>query len=350
MTLLNSNESNCSNLEQTEQNQRKKQLTNWLRELFQCPIDLTSIPSDASVRTYWRFNHQNKTYIGVDSPLPLSENQAYVSVQSQLKIWNIPVPEIIDYNLDNGFFCISDLGSQTLYDSGLNLKSPIVMSHYQTATEWMISWQRTLPSAISLPVFDSAFMRFEMTLFKSYFLESYLKYNLNEVERRMLDYCFSEILKSIAKQPYAFMHRDYHSRNLMVNSSGDLAVIDFQGAQWGPLLYDSASLYNDIYSNWPREQRLELFRNYCEQSDSAWINNQTQDELVKSFDLTTMQRYLKCLGLFCRLAEQGKPDYLQYLPYVWQEVKQTAKRYNLMANNKSIFNIVESLWDNIEPE
>ena len=98
---------------------------------------------------------------------------------------------------------------------------------------WMIRWQNMPPPPVTWPVFDSAFMRIEMELFERYFLESYLKYHLNEPQRRSLHRCLALILKSIAKQPYVFMHRDFHSRNLMVDDVGTLSVIDFQGAQWG---------------------------------------------------------------------------------------------------------------------
>lgn len=312
---------------------RLEALTQYVKSIISDDnVMLLSLNGDASFRRYFRV--LNKNLIAVDAPPETQKNKEFIAIDTALSKVGIKVPEIISCDLEKGFMLLSDLGDRTFARA---ICEGDRLSFYKRAVS-------LLPSIASLnlelPKFDKKFIRFELSLFDTWMLEKALNVKLSEQEKNDLYDCYEFLSEICLGQEQCAMHRDFHSRNLMVSKNGDreeLAVIDFQDMVRGPVLYDLASLLFDCYVVLDKDLLTEL-KQYAYDifKQSGYLKNKSYDDFDYELTLTSLQRHVKVLGIFCRLSiRDGKNAYLKDLPrvisYVLQESGADKRLYKLKS-------------------
>lgn len=302
---------------------RLEALTQYVKSIIlDDKVMLLSLNGDASFRRYFRV--LNKNLIAVDAPPQTQKNKEFVAIDTALSNAGITVPKIVACDLDNGFMLISDLGDKTFAKA---IAKGDKLSYYKKAVS-------LLPSIASLdlelPLFDKKFIEFELSLFDTWMLDKALNVKLSVQEQQELKESYDFLVQNCLSQEQCAMHRDYHSRNLMVCGEGEgekLAVIDFQDMVKGPVLYDLASLLFDCYVVLDKELLTKLKKYaYDIFKEKGYLKNKSYDEFCYELTLTSLQRHVKVLGIFCRLSiRDGKNAYLKDLPrvinYVLDECK-----------------------------
>lgn len=299
----------------------------WARHATGQPdLVLEPASADASFRSYWRGFVDGQPVIVMDSP-PQKENPApWVEIGKRLADAGLHVPAVMVADLEQGFLLIEDLGTRTYLPE---LNEGTVDALYGDALDALLRMQRHMDTN-GLPAFDHAWQTMEMEIMPAWLLERHLGLTLECGEWDVVENAFTAILRTIAEQPRAFMHRDYHSRNLLVTHDRSPGIIDFQGAMSGPITYDLASLLRDAYIVWDNERVEGWVEAYRLRLLDARLLDETvdTDRFRRWFDLTGLQRHIKILGLFCRLCyRDGKPGYLADLPLVLRYVLDTARRH-----------------------
>jgi aminoglycoside/choline kinase family phosphotransferase len=290
-------------------------------------IELTPLSGDAGFRCYYRFDYLGTSYIAVDAPGDKSNNAAFVFMQEKLNQEGVLVPEIIAHDLSLGFFCLADFGNILLADV---LTTQNMQITYQKAINILPHIQSALPSKTTeLPHYDKAFVELELNIFSEWLLTKHLAITLTNDEKKQLAQCFSILTENMLIQPQVLVHRDYHSRNIMVLENEDLGIIDFQDAVIGPITYDIVSLLRDCYLKWPADQITPLLDNYI-----ATINLQhslpeiAREHWQRWFDLTGLQRHIKASGIFARLHHRdNKSGYLDDIPQTLSYIVDVSKQY-----------------------
>jgi len=315
----------------TSQTDRATARLAWARQVtHDAAMTLEPASADASFRSYWRGHNQGRSVIVMDSP-PAQENpKPWLDIGLRLAAAGLHVPEVFAADTDAGFLLIEDLGNRT-YLPELNEAS--VDALYADALDALLRMQ-TRVDPTGLPAFDRAWQSMEMELMPTWLLRKHLGIEPDCDEWDVLEAAYTCLLAGIAGQPRSFMHRDYHSRNLLVCPPHNPGIIDFQGAMSGPITYDLASLLRDCYIVWEPERvdgwvegyRLRLLHAHLigEEIDT--------DVFARWFDFAGLQRHIKVLGLFCRLCyRDGKPAYLADLPLVLGYVLRVARRHHELA-------------------
>ncbi|KGP63096.1 phosphotransferase [Legionella norrlandica] len=305
---------------------RENALKEWLTQTIkQEDFVLVPLAGDASFRRYFRIRYNGLTQIVIDAP-PEKENiGAFLTIANILNQAKIPVPKIIAINEKYGFLLLSDLGDQLLLNK---LRNDTADNYYHHAIDLLLQIQQCPTADPNLPPFDKAFMLKEMNLCLEWFFNAYLSLELNQKEVLLFQESIAWVANEVAKQPLVFIHRDYHSRNLMLveNQHSCLATIDFQDAMEGPLTYDLVSLLKDCYISWPREKILDWVTYFYKKCPTATIYS--LPEFIRAFDLCGLQRHLKVLGVFCRLyLRDNKAGYLNDLPLTLKYVLECTEMY-----------------------
>jgi aminoglycoside/choline kinase family phosphotransferase len=283
---------------------------------------------DAGFRCYYRFSHQGKSFIAVDAPVDKSDNPAFMFMQKLLSQQDILVPEIIAVDLSLGFFCLSDFGNVLLSET-LTLDN--MSNVYQQAIDILPKVHLGLSSEDkSIAHYDQAFVKRELDIFTEWLVEEHLSITLSDTEQAQLSTCFNILNANMLQQPQVLIHRDFHSRNIMVLENGELGVIDFQDAVIGPVTYDIVSLLRDCYIKWPQEKVAELLQYYIELvTPHSQLDNISTAQWQRWFDLTGMQRHLKASGIFARLHHRdGKSGYLTDIPLTLSYLVDISKQYD----------------------
>jgi aminoglycoside/choline kinase family phosphotransferase len=304
-------------------------LTRWVVEelgFAGCRIEPAS--ADASFRRYFRVTRGDDNYIVMDAP-PDKENVApFVQVAQALATMRLNVPIVLARDVAAGYLLLSDLGSRQYLDE---LKTNRDVDRlYSDALEALATMQTAGGEAArSLPHYDRELLLREMELLPEWFLGRHLGLKLGGAERRLLDRSFDVLVRAALSQPTAFVHRDYHSRNLLVTSDNNPGILDFQDAVSGPVTYDAVSLLKDCYIAWPRERVLGWLRDYRQQLMRAGFSSGVEEpQFIQWFDLMGLQRHIKVLGIFARLHyRDGKPGYLRDLPRVLDYARAAAASY-----------------------
>jgi aminoglycoside/choline kinase family phosphotransferase len=288
----------------------------WLSESCTLPLqNIQALAGDASFRKYYRITgclaHQSDaTYIVMDAPSPEEKIEDFIKISHLLKQMDISTPSILKQNLSQGFLILEDFGDQLLLDT---LTPQNVDIFYRQAMEIILQMQRLYANQ-TIPHFDQHYMCQEMHLFTDWFIKKHLNLHLETHEQELLNKTYKDIAQRISTHPQTFIHRDFHSRNLMVLPHQQLGVIDFQDAMLGPRTYDLVSLLKDCYIAWPSNQQkawVDDFRKHLNPSVP-------QETLWQEFTLCGLQRHLKVLGIFCRIFyRDGKTRYMADLPLVW---------------------------------
>ncbi|MEM7401152.1 MAG: phosphotransferase [Pseudomonadota bacterium] len=300
-------------------------LHDWLKENFgNLEYTLKPVSGDASFRRYFRFKSDQHQLIAVDSPPDKESNEAFVHVTHLLAAEGVAVPHIHYCSLDFGFFLLSDFGDRLLLDS-LNDKNANDL--YAMALDSLITIQQT--PAESLSLYDQTLLQQEMELFREWFIKKHLKINLNHDENEHLNTVFQILADDALQQPQVFVHRDYHSRNIMTIENETLGIIDYQDSVKGPITYDLVSLLRDCYISWPDEKVYALCLSFYEMlKTQGAVQHIDESTFIKFFDLMGIQRHLKAVGIFSRLnIRDNKSNYLNDIPRTLNYIRLIAKKY-----------------------
>jgi len=294
-------------------------------------LELASASSDASFRSYWRTHHDGKSWVVMDSPPALEDPRPWLSMGTRLAAAGIHVPAVHATDLEQGFLLIEDLGTQ-LYLPALNDDSADRL--YADAMDALLLMQTRMHHA-DLPLFDHARLVSGLEVMPEWFLGKHLGHTPTCHEWDVLEAAFSVIIRNALEQPRRFVHRDYHSRNLLIVDDNNPGIIDFQGALSGPITYDLASLLRDAYIVWPRERVEGWVESYRQRLLKANVIDEkvSRERFLRWFDLTGLHRHIRVLGQFYRLwYRDGKPGYLADVPRVYHYVVSVAERYPELAD------------------
>lgn len=310
---------------------RKNQLETWLKQVLTAQtFTLTIASADASFRRYFRVHlaHEFKGYktlIAMDAPPPQEDCTPFVNVANLFLAAGLNVPQVLAQDLANGFLLLSDLGSDT-YLSALNTTTAQKM--YGDATDALIKLQLA-SKPIVLPNYDAALLTREMQLFPDWYVAKHLKFELNAEQQTALNNTFEIVNKNILAQGQVYVHRDYHSRNLMVTDGNNPGILDFQDAVYGAITYDLVSLLKDAYIQWDEEQIIDWAVRYWEKARKAGLPVPTDfSEFYRDFEWMGAQRHIKVLGIFARLSHRdGKDGYLNDMPLVLHYLRKVCERY-----------------------
>jgi N-acetylmuramate 1-kinase len=287
---------------------------------------------DASFRRYFRVTRDADTYIVMDAPPGKEDVGPFVKVARLLAGIDLNVPLILARDLERGFLLLSDLGSRQYLDELAVAGAADRL--YADALNGLQKIQ-TADAGLSraLPRYDRTLLVNEMQLMPEWFLRRHLGITVERHERAMLDRLFESLAQSAAAQPATFVHRDYHSRNLLLCAENNPGILDFQDAVYGPITYDLASLLKDCYIAWPPPRVRAWALNYREQLlEAGVVMPGDAAQFMRWFDLMGLQRHIKVLGIFSRLYyRDGKPQYLNDLPRVLQYAKEAAGVYEEAA-------------------
>ena len=294
--------------------------------------ELQAMTGDAGFRHYFRVETSGgQSLIAVDSPQDKCNNVAFIAIQQGFERQGILVPKVVAVDESQGFFCLSDLGNTLLSDK---LNKSNMTAYYQQAIDIIAHVsESSVEDSYSLPAFDQEFVQMELSLFNDWLLEKYLQVTLSESDKSELQKCFNFIIRDVLQQPQNVMHRDFHSRNIMITPSNKLAVIDFQDAVIGPATYDLVSLLRDCYVKWPNEDITPLVNYFVEQYHSRHPSNTFPiDTWNQWFDLTGLQRHIKVAGIFARLyLRDGKSGYLSDIPMTLGYIKEVSANYSQLS-------------------
>ena len=306
-----------------DNDQRLLQLQSWLEvKLKDSDFRIEPASSDASFRRYFRVFAGNDTLIAMDAPPPQEDVRKFVSVANILRLVGVHAPDIIAGDYQQGFLLLSDFGNESYFDT---LSESNVDQLYNDAFEALLVMQtRVAKLATDLPDYDAALLNKELTLFKQWFIEGFLKLETTSEHQKMLTSCYQTLVDSALEQPQVCVHRDFHSRNLMLLKKENPGVIDFQDAVFGPLTYDLVSLLRDCYVSWPVQRVDDWMHDFYHRSIKARIlSDVSLDQYRLWFNRMGVQRHLKAIGIFARLSiRDGKSGYLKDIPRTLHYVTQ----------------------------
>jgi aminoglycoside/choline kinase family phosphotransferase len=313
--------------------ERLRLLKYWLEnELDFSDYSLKPASSDASFRRYFRVTHNGSSFIVMDAPPEKEDTRPFVTVARLLLDTGVNVPEVLDENSELGFLLLSDLGSQS-YLGGL--REETVERLYGDALGALAAIQSCAPASGVLPDYDRALLMREMGLFRDWLVGKHLGIALDPAQSIMLEESFDRLAENALAQPRVCVHRDYHSRNLMVTRSNNPGILDFQDAVIGPVTYDLVSLLRDCYIAWPRERVEAWALGYQELALQCGILREEHENptlFLRWFDLMGVQRHLKAAGIFARLNHRdGKKGYLSDIPRTLGYVVDVARSYQEIA-------------------
>jgi hypothetical protein len=313
---------------------RIEQLKRWLgNELNFSEYTLSPASADASFRRYFRVAREGESWVVMDAPPEKEDSRPFIRVAKLLLDAGLNVPEVIDADLEQGYLLLSDLGSRP-YLAALDEAS--VERLYGDALVALVAIQTCQPNTADLPPYDRKLLLAEQELFREWLLGRHLGVALSTGEAAMCDSVFSRLADNALEQPQVCVHRDYHSRNLMVTDRNNPGILDFQDAVIGAVTYDLVSLLRDCYIAWPRQRVEDWALGYQELAlQSGILHEEHEDpaQFLRWFDLMGMQRHLKAAGIFARLNHRdGKPGYLADIPRTLGYVTEVAARYDELSD------------------
>ena len=278
---------------------------------------LTPLVGDASARFYFRVQTGPKYYIAMRSPLSEKPKQ-FLATRDFLAAGKIKVPALIAADIKRGFILLEDFGDETYFISASHNKPQPL---YKAALDSLIKIQQLSPPAGLLPDYNHVLLRREMMLYPKWYCH-YYQQPLSKREITLFNQSIKLIIRHCHSQLFVVTHRDYHSRNLMNIGALSPGIIDFQDAVMGPAAYDVVSLLRDAYIEWSREQQLLWLRYYYQTAINAGISLPADEQAWRhSFNIISIQRGLKVLGIFARLYyRDGKKNYLNDIPLVYKHL------------------------------
>lgn len=300
---------------------------NWLKQhlaSFEVP---TLLAGDASFRQYFRLHAGDESYVLMDAPPTKESCRPFIAIDRTFQQLGLRVPKIYCADPAQGFLLLSDFGDCQLLDC---LTHETVDGYYQTALEDLLVIQqcRAVEDYV-LPNFDDALYQRELSLFSDWYLKRHLGVDLSVKDRQVLDHISQLLIEMALAQPQVFVHRDYHSRNLMVLPDKQLGILDFQDAVWGPITYDLMSLVRDCYIEWPYERVKAWSLDFQHRLlKEGLLKKDDPDQFLLWCDAIALQRHLKCIGIFSRLNyRDNKSDYMNDVPRVLSYAKSVCQRH-----------------------
>ena len=303
---------------------RLEQLKGWIKsELNWQNTTIEVASADASFRRYFRVYYNDISYIAMDAPPTKEDILPFIDITQRLLATGVHAPKIIAQSIELGFLMLEDLGS-TPYQDKLNDKPD---SLYFDAMQALIKIQTA--DTTGLENYDKKHLDDEMQLMPEWFLKTHLGIELSTSQQQIIKSCFEQLTKNIETQANGFVHRDYHSRNLMIIEENNPAIIDYQDAVFGPITYDLVSLLRDCYIHWPNSRVEHWALQYRDMAASTGLLDKIDDkEFIRWFDLMGLQRHIKVLGIFCRLWHRdGKKHYLDDLPLTLSYVLSVGEKH-----------------------
>ena len=325
---------------------RQQQLTEWLQSLYpDQAFSLAPASADASFRSYFRATFADRSLIVMDAPPQQEDCRPFIHIARLFAEAGVHVPQIIAQDLEHGFLLLSDLGNTT-YLQALNTDNAREL--YADACNALIKIQLA-SKADELPPYNEALLLREMRLFPEWYIGKHLQLTLSEKQSAILEATFQRIVQNNLAQPQVYVHRDYHSRNLMfvealsptslpqageeTNEKGNFSItpgiLDFQDAVYGPITYDLASLFKDAYIGWREAEVLDWLIRYWENARKAGLPvHEDFGAFYRDYEWMGVQRHLKVLGIFARLCHRdGKDGYMKDMPLVMSYLRRACERY-----------------------
>jgi hypothetical protein len=313
--------------------ERIEQITDWLcAELHFNLVRLEPASNDASFRRYFRaWRADGATRVVMDAPPDKEPIEPFLKVAALLAASGVHVPQVDAAEPRRGFVLLEDLGS-VLYLTRLRAgddPEPL----YTDALQALLQMQVAVAGAAGLDAYDRAVLEREMALMPEWFCAHHLQLSLQPEEQALLTQTFELLTTEALAQPRVFVHRDYHSRNLLLLDQRNPGIVDFQDALYGPVTYDLVSLLKDCYIDWPRELVTRWVSRYRARLAAAGgAAGAGEQQFLRWFDFIGLQRHIKVLGIFARLWwRDGKSGYLGDLPRTLQYVQDAARRYAELA-------------------
>lgn len=310
---------------------RQQQIADWLQQLQpNTSFELTPASADASFRRYFRASFSDgRTLIVMDAPPEQEDCRPWLQIQQLFAAADVHVPQVLAQDAERGFLLLSDLGGTT-YLSALQAEPDRARALYEDATTALVRIQTASRPGV-LPEYDRALLLRELMLFPDWYVSRHLGLALSDAQRQLMEQTFERILAVNLNEPRVFVHRDYHSRNLMLLDAdhNNPGVIDFQDAVYGPLSYDLVSLFKDAYIEWDEEQTLDWLVRYWEKARQAGLPVRADfGDFHREYEWMGVQRHIKVLGIFARLYHRdGKANYLKDMPLVMKHLRAACDRY-----------------------
>ena len=316
---------------------RSQQLQHWLEGLGYSDYRLSPASEDASFRSYLRLEAGGDTFIVMDAPPDKESCVSFIQVAEKLRNAQLNAPEVIAQDLGLGFLLLTDFGNDS-YLSQLDETS--MQALYSDALDALHRMQ-SLVDGNDLPDYDEKLLLQEMDLFHDWFLNRLLDIHLDADQLACWNRIKRELVDNAIAQPRVFVHRDYHSRNLMKLGVGNPGILDFQDAVLGPITYDLVSLLRDCYIAWPLDQVEAMVQEFYQQAVADQRVDVDADQFVYWFDLMGIQRHLKAIGIFSRLKiRDGKAGFLMDIPRILEYVLEVSSRNSAL---NELHDLVESL-------
>ncbi len=322
--------------------ERQEQIKTWLAGLWVGDdFSLAAASADASFRRYFRARRgDGKSFVIMDAPPANEDCRPWLHVQRLFHAAGVHVPEVLAEDLERGFLLLSDLGDQTYLQA---LTAEKAGPLYGDAISALVDIQLASRPGM-LPDYDHALLRRELDLFPEWFLARHHGIALDADDRKAIDEVFGRIIATNLAEPKVYVHRDFHSRNLMrIDGAGNPGIIDFQDAVYGPISYDMVSLLKDAYVEWDEDIALDWLIRYWEQARRAGLPVAGDfGEFYRSYEWMGVQRHVKVLGIFARLWHRdGKDGYLKDLPLVARYLRKACERYAELSPLRHLLDRVE---------
>ncbi|MFM8331941.1 MAG: aminoglycoside phosphotransferase family protein [Candidatus Methylumidiphilus sp.] len=308
-------------------------LADWLTLDLNLPLDsLRPASSDASFRRYFRATVGEDSFIIMDAPPAHEDVRPFIKIAGLLREAGVQAPKIHAQDAEQGFLLLCDFGNRPYLDS---LNAATADALYGDALDSLARIKRGVDIRGSgLPQYDEALLRREMDLCPEWYLSGLLQREPAAAEQAVLAKTWRVLIDSALEQPQVCVHRDYHSRNLMITDADNPGVLDFQDAVVGPATYDLVSLLRDCYIAWPQARVEGWVRGYHRRLlDDGLVAETDLERFLRWFDLMGLQRHIKVLGIFSRLhLRDGKPGYLGDIPRTLNYVVEACGRHSEMAD------------------
>lgn len=322
--------------------QRLQQLKFWLQKSLSEPVlNIEVASADASFRRYFRVITKTQSLLAMDAPPEKENSRLFIDSAKALAALGVNTPSVFAEDIEQGFILLEDFGDRNLFDDLQNNSAQL----YSEAINQLITLQsgglKASDNSWHPPTYDASKLIDEMSLFSKWFINKHLGETIHEASYAVWLHTQQLLTNECLNQPQVWVHRDFHSRNLMITgeSTDNIGVIDFQDCVTGPIGYDLASIFKDCYIEWPRSKQHEWLDEYRVKAlEELDIEPFALEQLIRWVDFAGLQRHLKVLGIFCRLNyRDGKKRYLNDLPLVARYVLEVLGIYPELATFKGHF-------------
>ena len=308
-----------------------EEIRTWLSSLDGYSFNkIEQVSSDASFRNYFRaIDDEKGSFIVMDSDPSLENNEKFMGVSDLLNKISMPIPSIFEQDDSGRYFLISDLGQKTLFDCRKESKTE---EFYNRAIELLVFMQANGSSLMNqLPQYDDSLLHSEMELFKEWFCFHELGLSVRQLEKIDFDPLFNHLAQRANHQNRVLVHRDFHSRNIVISDKEKLGLVDYQDAVCGPITYDIVSLLRDCYVKIDLPVMHDMLRMYYDHLVKNQMTNKPLNEFMIDFDLMGAQRHLKAIGIFSRLKHRdNKEAYMNDIPLTMSYLKHLSKQYEMI--------------------